>query len=305
MTNAVSKLVIGGCGDIGRRIIKEYFSSVDARDVEILALSQSKESAALNKALGVTTALLDLDAATKSSGPDAADQNSIWQGLDGGDLVYLIPPQREGVRDRRCQGFLELLQVFQAKPAKVVVISTTGVYGDAEGAWVDEQTPLSPQTERGQRRLDMEQQWQAWSAQNGASFVILRVPGIYAYDRIPRRRLQQGTPVVRAQECGFTNRIHADDLARACIAALNYRGSAKVFNVSDGRPGTISEYLQAAAEVAGLPALPEITMAEAQQQLSSGMLSYLSESRRISNQRMLQELKVALRYPDFREGLRH
>jgi nucleoside-diphosphate-sugar epimerase len=192
------------------------------------------------------------------------------------------------------------------KPARIVLISTTGVYGDVAGEWVDETATTNPKTERGQRRLDMEQQWSEWVAsQSDIDLRIFRVPGIYARSRIPLARLKKATPVVRAPECGCSNRVHADDLARACIAALSYSGEHKVFNITDGNPGTITQYLQAAAEVAGLPPLPEISMAEAQQQLSAGMLSYLSESRKISNKKMREELKVAPLYPDFRIGLRH
>ena len=110
-------------------------------------------------------------------------------------------------------------------------------------------------------------------------------------------------PVVRAEECGFTNRIHADDLARICVVAMNRAKNADIFNVTDGSPGTISEYLKAAAQVVGLPSLPEISMQQAQTMLSRGMLSYLGESRKISNKKMLRELEIELLYPDFRQGL--
>jgi len=184
------------------------------------------------------------------------------------------------------------------------VISTTGVYGDCQGEWVDETSPTEPQTERGQRRLDLEAQWLSWGEMNNVCVVILRVPGIYAYSRLPIERIRRRTPVVRAQECGFTNRIHADDLAAIMLVAMKGAQAGDIFNVTDGTPGKISEYLQAAAQVLGEQPLPEISMAQAQTQLSLGMLSYLSESRKISNRKMLDELNVVLRYPDFREGIK-
>jgi len=135
--------------------------------------------------------------------------------------------------------------------------------------------------------------------------VILRVPGIYANSRLPVERIKKRTPVVEARECGFTNRIHADDLAEVAIAAMRIAGAGEIFNVTDGTPGKISDYLQAAALALGEQPLPEVSMAEAQTMLSVGMLSYLGESRKISNSKMLKELKVVLRYPDFREGIKY
>jgi nucleoside-diphosphate-sugar epimerase len=185
------------------------------------------------------------------------------------------------------------------------LISTTGVYGDCQGEWVTEQSCPNPQTERGQRRLDSEQQWLAFCHQRDIEINILRVPGIYAWSRIPRQRLERRTPVVRADECGFTNRIHADDLARIAITAMSHKCHGEIFNATDGTPGKISEYLQAACEVMNLPPLPEISMQQAEKELSEGMLSYLRESRKISNRKMIETLEVTLTYPDFRIGLRH
>jgi nucleoside-diphosphate-sugar epimerase len=214
-----------------------------------------------------------------------------------------VPPQKSGKEDLRSENFLRAAEAAYLKPGSVVLISTTGVYGDADGEWVDESMDPRPRTERAIRRLDQEQKWQAWTQSKETPLRILRVPGIYAKSRIPLERLQKGVPVVRADECGFSNRIHADDLSMAVIAAMNYNGDETIFNATDGMPSKITEYLQSAAEVAGLPPLPEISMEEAENQLSPAMLSYLLESRRIRNQRLLEELGVKLRYPDFRQGL--
>lgn len=207
--------------------------------------------------------------------------------------------------DERSRALLVAFEQQSIIPKRVVLISTTGVYGDHQGQWVDEQTATVPVTERGQRRLDSERVWSAWADVNGVPLVILRVPGIYAYSRLPVERIKKGIPVVNPAESGFTNRIHADDLACVCIASVQSPIAEEVFNVTDGTPGTISEYLQEAAKVLGLPALTEISMAEAKQQLSPGMLSYLGESRKISNKKLLQKLDIELRYPDFRDGIKH
>ena len=283
--------VILGCGDIGRRIVKELLSSnVDAGDIAAYVNSQTSQKAAL--ALGVDATVIDLD----SLSDDLRKCNKA-------QVYYTIAPQKNGVVDQRTQAVLRQFDKARVRPNKVVLISTTGVYGDCDGDWVDETSPVKPTTERAQRRLDSEQQWLAWGQDNSVGVVVLRVPGIYAFSRIPRERLAKRIPVVRTAECGFTNRIHADDLARICTVAMASAKSAQIFNATDGRPGTISEYLMAAAEAAGLPPLPEISMQEAQSQLSVGMLSYLGESRKISNEKMLRDLEIELLFPEFKKGL--
>ena len=283
--------VILGCGDIGRRIVKELLSSpVDVGDIAAYVNSQTSQKAAL--ALGVDATVIDLDSLSDDLGK-----------CNNAQVYYTIAPQKNGVVDQRTQAVLRQFDTARVRPNKVVLISTTGVYGDCDGDWVDETSPVKPTTERAQRRLDSEQQWLAWGQDNSVGVVVLRVPGIYAFSRIPRERLAKRIPVVRAAECGFTNRIHADDLARICTVAMASAKSAQIFNATDGRPGTISEYLMAAAEAAGLPPLPEISMQEAQSKLSVGMLSYLGESRKISNEKMLCDLEIELLFPDFKKGL--
>lgn len=286
------KHVIVGCGDVGRRIARQLVDN-GASPASILGLVQSAESERQCLGLGIMVERLDLDQA-----------NSVLPQIENTHCYYLVPPQKSGEIDRRSRSVLDEVFDAQAKPAKVVLISTTGVYGDCAGAWVTEQTPPKPATERGKRRLDSEQQWSTWCQAHELDYLILRVPGIYARSRLPRARIEKGIPVVKSDACGFTNRIHADDLATVSIAAMQSSITREIYNVTDGSPGKISDYLQAAAKVLELPALPEISMREAQQVLSSGMLSYLSESRRISNQKMLQALNVKLRYPNFKEGLK-
>ncbi len=288
------KYCVIGCGDVGRRIAIELIDQgVDAAD--ILALVKSPESAVVARALGLQVEQFDFDAETLR----------LPESIHGARWCYLVPPQKIGETDLRSQTVLRTVSESYIKPNSLALISTTGVYGDTDGDWVDESTPTNPVTERGLRRLDMEDRWLVWAAHHRVPIRVLRVPGIYANSRIPLARLKNATPVVRAEECGYSNRIHADDLAVAVTKAMHYEGEEVIFNATDGSPGKISEYLQTAAEVAGLPPLPEISMAEAKDKLSAGMLSYLAESRRIRNTKLIQELKVALRYPDFREGLRH
>ena len=285
--------VILGCGDIGRRIIKSLIAQGDQAD-NIIGFVKSAKSVEQCAELGVIALRLDLDDITRN-----------LNACDGTQLYYTIAPQKQGTQDKRTKSLLEQFDANSIKPQKIVLISTTGVYGDCQGEWVSEVNETNPQTERGQRRLDSERQWLSWGKQNSVPVVVLRVPGIYANSRLPRKRIAARTPVVNPDECGFTNRIHADDLANMCIAAMQKGHAGEVFNATDGTPGKISEYLQEAAKTLGVEPLPEISLSEAESQLSSGMMSYLNESRKISNKKILAHLGVNLRYPDFREGIKY
>lgn len=285
--------VILGCGDIGRRVIKGLLSQ-GHNNTDIIGLVNSIESTERCAKLGVIGLRFDLD-----------NLNRNLSFCSRSQVYYMIAPQKSGSTDDRTKALLNHFTEAEITPEKVVLISTTGVYGDCDGAWVTEKADTNPQTERGKRRLDSEQQWLTWGKTNHIPVVILRVPGIYAHSRLPRERIEKGIPVVRSEECGYTNRIHADDLALMCIAAMRKGQSSEIFNATDGTPGKISDYLQEAAKALKLKPLPEISMAEGETTLSSGMLSYLNESRKISNEKILKTLSIDLRYPDFREGIKY
>lgn len=290
---ATKSVVIVGCGDIGKRIAQLLIEN-DHEAKDIFAIVKSQQSKLQCEALGVQAVQLDFDAL-----------DLLPEYIHGADLFYLVPPQTEGVTDFRNRKFIQCLVNQKLIPNKIVLVSTTGVYGDKQGKWVSEQTSTLPTTDRAKRRLNAEFQWQQQSTLNGFGFTILRVASIYSNSRIPRHRINNCEPIVFANECGYSNRIHADDLTNIIIAALDDDTNGEVFNVSDGTPGKISDYIQEAALVIDAKSLPEISMKEAKEVLSDGMLSYLSESKKVSNQKMLNKLKVALRYPDFRVGLRH
>lgn len=285
--------VIVGCGDIGRRVALKLLEEGHPRD-KLLGLVNSESSQILCEQAGIPSHQFDLD-------QGEFDTSSLHRA----ECFYTVAPQKYGHEDVRSARLLDCLQRRSHIPNKVVLLSTTGVYGDHSGAWVDESCVAAPKTERGQRRLHSEQSWLSFGAQYSVPIVVLRVPGIYSFGRLPRARIVNRTPVVRAAECGFSNRIHADDLAGVALACMQQLNQSQVLNASDGTPGKISEYLQAAAAVLGEAPLPEISMHEAQSSLSAEMLSYLSESRKISNQRMLEQLDFELKYPDFREGIKY
>lgn len=279
---------IVGCGDVGSRVARLWRQ----RGLPVRALARSQGSGERLRGHGIEPVNGDLD-----SPESLADY-----ALAGHALYYLAPPAEGGDDDPRMAAFVAAL-ARQPLPAVVVYLSTSGVYGDKQGAWVDEESPPDPQTARARRRLAAENTLRAWGRRCGVAVVVLRVGGIYGPGRLPLERLQQGLPVLREAECGYTNRIHADDLATIGVAAAERGRADRIYNVSDGRNGTMTEYFKAVAARLGLPPPPEITFAEAQQQLSPAMLSYLTESRRLCNRRMLDELGVTLRYPDLARGL--
>lgn len=215
---------------------------------------------------------------------------------------YLAPPPPRGSQDPRMARFIASL-ARGGQPTRIVYVSTTGVYGDCHGEWVGEERPVAPQVERALRRWDAEQQLRAWSDQTGGELIILRVAGIYGPGKLPLERLRLGTPMVAEQDSPWTNRIHVDDLVGVLIAAMERAPNGALYNVSDGHPGNMSNYFNRVADHAGLPRPPSIALADAEGRLSAGLLSYLHESRRLSNRKMLDELGIELRYPSLDTGL--
>jgi nucleoside-diphosphate-sugar epimerase len=216
-------------------------------------------------------------------------------------VYYFAPPPGESETDSRMTNFLAALQT--QRPVKFIYLSTSGVYGDCKGGWVTENTPAKPHTLRAKARLAAETGLTLWSSQYNVPSVILRVGGIYGASRLPMERIRQALPVVNTEECPFTNRIHEDDLATVCFAAAEHGKAGEIYNVSDGSSSTMTDYYNALADHFSLPRPPQISLAEAQSVLSPGILSYLNESRRLDNRKMLDKLNVTLRYPNLQSGL--
>jgi nucleoside-diphosphate-sugar epimerase len=220
-------------------------------------------------------------------------------------VVYLAPPPLQGWTDPRVMHLLRALR-GRSLPMQFTYVSTSGVYGDCAGAWVPETRTLAPSTARAHRRLDAETQVRFWGRSTGVPVQLLRVPGIYAADRedgTPVARLHKGTPVLQTSDDVYTNHIHAEDLARACNRAL-WRGLAqRSYNINDDTVLKMGDYFDLAADMLGLPRPPRVPREGAHAHLSVMVLSFMSESRRMVNARMKQELGVRLRYPTVREGL--
>ena len=283
-----------GCGDIGLRVARLVPSSVKR-----IALTSSPVRVPELRAQGITPLVGNLDAkATLRRLAGLATR-----------VVHLAPPPNNGNpkwrEDPRTQALLRVLRL-RGLPQSLVYGSTSGVYGDCQGEWVSETRTLNPDTPRAQRRVHAESLVRFFGRGTGTPVHILRIPGIYAPDReggTPRTRLLKGTPVLMASDDVYTNHIHADDLARACVAAL-WRGSPqRITNASDDTDLKMGDYFDLAADLYQLPRPQRLERSRAEAQLPAMQLSFMSESRRLNNQRMKQELKLVLRYPTVAEGL--
>jgi len=286
----VTPLFISGCGDIGRRVARLYRE----QGASVQGLARSEESAARLSKEGIEPVHGDL------ARPDTLHLLPAV----GAVVFHFAPPSPTGEDDMLLKNLLAAID-DSVLPAKIVLLSTTAVYGDCRGAWITEQQPLAPQTARGRRRLAAENALRQWAGEHDVPFIILRVGGIYGPGRLPITRLEKGLPIVHPDDSPYTNRIHQDDLARVCVAAAERGRPGEVYNVSDGRPGTMSQYFIDVAKALGLPRPPVVTRDEAEKVMSAGMLSYLRESRRLDNRKMREELGIELHYPDLATALAH
>jgi len=278
------RLLILGCGDVGRRLLP----LVCDRYRVFAVTSQAAHCDALRAAgaIPIIANLDDLASLTRLVGLATA-------------IVHLAPPQSEGEQDRRTRNLTAILP----DRAALVYVSTTGVYGDCGGALVDETRQVQPQNARAKRRVDAERVLRAWARRSGARLGILRVPGIYAADRLPLERLRKGTPALQADDDVYTNHIHADDLAHIIARALYRAAPGRIYHAVDDSVLKMGEYFDAVAQAFGLPSPPRVSRAMLKTQVSPMLLSFMSESRRLANRRIKQELGVRLRYPAVSDGL--
>ena len=280
-----------GYGDVGARVAGLLRSSS-----RVFALTRSSNKLTALQGQGITALQGDLDA------PDTLRRLA---GI-ATHVVHMAPPPLEGHADPRTRALVLALRL-RSLPCAMVYGSTTGVYGDCDGAWIDEARRLNPHTARAQRRVDA-QDWVNFLGKSGFPRTqVLRIPGIYSMDReggTPRERLLRATPVLHASQDVYTNHIHADDLARATVLAM-WRGQPlRAMNVCDQSDMKMGDYMDSVAAMWGLAKPPRITREEAQTQLSPMVMSFLNESRRIRADRMTQELRLRLKYPTVMDGLK-
>jgi nucleoside-diphosphate-sugar epimerase len=287
--SAPRKLMLVGCGDIGLRVAH----LAREQNYHITGLVRSPDSSSKLSKLGFKVVEANLF--------DATSLTAI--NCQGSAVIYLAPPPGGGITDPKVRNFCATISPGN-EPEKIVYISTSGVYGNCQGATVTETTPPNPQSARAKRRFDAETIFRQFSEQRNVPLVILRVTGIYGPHRFPLHRLLERHPVLREAEASLTNRIHADDLARICLKALERGVDGEIFNVSDGQETTMTEYFNLLADAFHLPRPPQISMKEAQNSMAPLMLSYFQESRRMDNSKLLERLELRLLYPTLADGLK-
>ncbi|MFH2140752.1 MAG: SDR family oxidoreductase [Pseudomonadota bacterium] len=283
----MTNLLLVGSGDIALRLLPLLLGHY-----RLYALFRDPNKIADWRSAGVTPLLADLD-----------DRPSLVRIGGLADIViHLAPPLPGGSRDTRTTHLLAALSQGSL-PQRFIYISTSGVYGDCGGEAVDETRRLAPQSARAALRVSAERQVRTWASRNGVNASILRVPGIYAEERLPLERLRSGAPAIVAAEDSYTNHIHADDLARIIVAALRRGKNNRVYHAVDDDEMKMGDYFDSVADAYGLPHPPRLARAEVQRVVSAGMWSFMAESRRMSNVRMKRELGVKLLYPTVGDAL--
>lgn len=288
----MQNLLIVGCGDIARRLLPLL-----GRRYRVFALLRDRNQSPFWRAQGAMPIVADLD-----------QPASLRRIVGLAQLVVHLAPPAEGKNrlsehcDLRTRQLLAALARQATLPQRIVYISTSGVYGDCHGERIDETRQARPSSARARRRVDAERQLRAFG-QRGVVVSILRAPGIYAADRLPLERLRQGLPVLQADEDVYTNHIHADDLAKLTLAALRHGRANRTYNACDDSELAMGDYFDLIADRFGLPRPPRLTRPEVQARISARQWSFMSESRRLSNQRCKSELRTRLRYPQVCDGL--
>ncbi len=288
------RVLIVGCGDVGLRVARQLPSRL-----KLMALTSSAERVDALRRERITPLQGNLD------------EPATLRRLAGlaTRVLHLAPPPGDNPNWRSDPRTVALLRALRLRslPMSLIYGSTSGVYGDCAGERVDETRRLNPHTPRSQRRVHAEGHVRLFGRATGTSVHILRIPGIYAPDReggTPRGRLLKGTPVLRREDDVYTSHIHADDLARACLAAL-WRGKPqRITHACDDTRLLMGDYFDLAADLYRLPRAPRVARDSATQQLPLMLLSFMSESRQLDNQRLKKELRLVLRYPTVADGLR-
>lgn len=273
------RLLIVGCGDVGGRILAR------AKDrFRVIALTSTPARVGELRAAGAVPMVVDLDRRASLARISAFATR----------VIHLAPPPNDGESDPRTR---HLIAAFGGRAGKLVYISTTGVYGDRQGATTAETTPVRPASARARRRVAAELALRRAGRRGRLVSSVLRAPGIYAHDRLPLDRLRAGTPALAAADDVFTNHIHADDLARLALAALTRGQPSRVYNAVDDSDLAMGEYFDRVADAFALPRPPRLARAELARVVSPALLSFMSESRRIGNQRLRRELRLRLAWP--------
>ncbi len=277
------RVLLIGCGDVALRT-----ADLLRAKARLYGLTRRPDDVPKLRAHGVIPIIGDLDRLSTLERLRAAPFA----------VLHFAPPPSEGRDDPRTQRLIAALARARRIPQRFVYISTSGVYGDCAGARVTEMRPRRARTPRARRRVAAEDRLRAWAKRYGVTLAILRAPGIYAETRLPIDRVKHGTPALAPEDDVYTNHIHADDLARATVAALFRAKPNRAYNVTDDAEMKMGLWFDAVADAFHLPRPPRVTWEEAEQRIAPLLLSFMSESRRLANARMKRELRVRLKYPD-------
>ncbi|MGL1832332.1 NAD-dependent epimerase/dehydratase family protein [Rhodocyclaceae bacterium SMB388] len=284
----MKSVLIVGSGDVARRAIPWL-----AKRFRVYAVTRRHDDIDALRAAGAIPLIADLD-----------DRRTLRRLAGIAQWVlHFAPPPASGAVDTRTANLIAAFTSRQSLPQRLVYISTTGVYGDRGGAWVSETDSCRPTTARARRRVDAEARLRRFGRGRGVTVAILRVPGIYAADRLPVARLQRGDPVLSADEDVYTNHIHAEDLARASCLALFRGRPGRVYNAVDETALKMGDYFDLAADMFGLPRPQRVSRATLAGVVSPMALSFMAESRRLGGERFRRELRFRPTYPTVREGL--
>jgi nucleoside-diphosphate-sugar epimerase len=283
----MQRLLIIGCGDVVRRALPQL-----KKHWHIYALVRRRDPALA--AFGVNQLIGNLDKAHT-----LRQLRGIAQAV-----IHSAPPPNSGCNDQRTKRLIAALRGGRSLLQRLVYISTTGVYGDRNGKQIDETCPPAPRNARARRRVDAEQQLWRFGARARCCVSILRAPGIYAADRMPLDRLRKGLPLLAENDDVFTNHIHAEDLATACVAALDRSRGNRIYNICDDSDIRMGDWYDKLADGFALPRAPRLPRSKAENALPPAQWSFMRESRRIGNTRMKRELKLRLRYPTVDDGIR-
>lgn len=329
------RVLIVGCGDVGLRCARRLLARPSR--VRVVALTSQPERAAVLRAAGIMPIVGDLDAPRSlrllaglaptvlhlapppASGEDDPRTRALIAALTAPHRmraahVAQVTTGRLRTRSNAWAkpGAHETRIVTDAfAPARVprppvclVYASTTGVYGDCGGVLIDETQPVRPVNARAKRRVAAERRLRAATARGALAARIVRIPGIYAGDRLPLARIERGMPALIDAYDVYTNHIHADDLAAIMLRAATHGRPGRVVHASDDTVMKMGAYFDRVADAFGLARVPRITPEAAEQQLKAVTLSFMRESRRLANTRLKRELRVALRYADVDDFLR-
>ena len=276
------RLLIVGCGDVMQRALPWLTARF-----RVYALCRSTEQAQRLRSQGVVPVRGDLD------------QRHSLQRLAGlaEYVLHSAPPPNTGNNDPRSMRLAAMLAQGAILPRGLCYISTSGVYGDCGGALLTESQPCRPESARAWRRVAAETLLRCFGQRSACRVSILRAPGIYAADRLPLERLHKGTAALRPEDDGYSNHIHADDLAHAACLALFHGRQGRVYHACDDSRWKMGEWFDKVADTYRLPRPPRLSRAEAEQQVSPALWSFMRESRQLSNQRLTRELRLRLSYP--------